>query len=221
MIDAVLVWLLNNFTGLGSLVLSALLVFLYRQQKEILRVDKLPEIEISSRSFDGDTLEVVISNYGDGLAKNISYHTVVQVPDKDGFKPMFATSSARRMTEESERTLERSLRPHESQVKFEGVPRIKYQLEGRTRRLADFSTGFAQLNQDDIDSVWFQIYVVAEDQLGGCQMKPLFWPAQNPGDIAKHIDMTDERVDLETGYELGGLTDRDDMPEMLTPDCRE
>jgi CBS domain-containing protein len=73
----------------------------------------------------------------------------------------------------------------------------------------------------DIDSVWFQIYVVVDDQLGGCQMKPLFWPARNPGDIAKEINVGDNRIDLETGYELGGMHDPEEMPDILTPDCRE
>jgi hypothetical protein len=58
MTDAAVAWLLNNAAALASLGLTATLVVLYYQQKEILRVEKLPEIEISSRSLDGDDLEV-------------------------------------------------------------------------------------------------------------------------------------------------------------------
>jgi hypothetical protein len=96
-----------------------------------------------------------------------------------------------------------------------------YQLEDDTHHFADFSTGFRRLNQADIDSVWFQIYVVVDDQLGGCQMKPLLWPARNPGDIAKEVDVSNDRIDLETGYDLGGMYDPEEMPDILTPDCRE
>jgi hypothetical protein len=52
-------------------------------------------------------------------------------------------------------------------------------------------------------------------------MKPLFWPARNPGDIAKEVDVNDDRIDLETGYDLGGMYDPEEIPDILTPDCRE
>jgi hypothetical protein len=34
-------------------------------------------------------------------------------------------------------------------------------------------------------------------------------------------DVSDERIDLETGYDLGGMYDPEEMPNILTPDCRE
>lgn len=221
MIDTAVTWILNNAAALASVGLTATLVVLYYQQKEILRVEKLPEIEISSCSLDGDDLEVVLSNYGHGLAKNVSFQTVVHAPDVEGFDPMLVETRARRVTENAETTLEQSVRPQEAQVTFRGTPRLGYQLEDEAHRFADFSTGFRQLDQGGIDSVWFQIYVVVEDQLRGCQMKPLFWPARNPGDIAKEIEVNDERIDLETGYDLGGMYDPEEMPDILTPDCRE
>ena len=137
------------------------------------------------------------------------------------FEPILIDTRARRVRENSDTTLEQSVRPQETQVTFRGTPKLGYQLENETHRFADFSTGFRHLNRADIDSVWFQIYVAVDDQLGGCQMKPLFWPARNPGDIAKEIDVTDDRIDLETGYDLGGMYDPEDMPDILTPDCRE
>jgi len=221
MIDAAVAWFLNNAAALASLGLTATLVVLYYQQKEILRVEKLPEIEISSRSLNGDDLEVVLSNYGHGLAKNVSFHTVVHAPNAEKFEPILVDTRARRVTENSDTTLEQSVRPQEAQVTFRGTPKLGYQLENETHRFADFSTGFRHLNQADIDSVWFQIYVVVDDQLGGCQMKPLFWPARNPGDIAKEVDVSDDRIDLETGYDLGGMYDPEEMPDILTPNCRE
>lgn len=60
-------WLLNNAASLAFVGLTATLAVLYYQQKEILRVEKLPEIEISSRSLDGDDLEVVLSVF-EGVA---------------------------------------------------------------------------------------------------------------------------------------------------------
>lgn len=221
MIDQVITWILDNAASLASVGLTAALVVLYYQQKEILRVEKLPELEISSRTIDGDELEVVLSNYGHGLAKSVCFYTTVHAPDADQFEPMLVESRARRVTENSETTLERSVRPQEAHVTFRGTPSMGYRLNGEEYRSADFSTGFMQLYQADIESVWFQIFVVVDDQLGGCQMKPLFWPARNPGDIAKEVDVSDDRIDLEKGYELGGLLDTGEMPDILTPDCRE
>jgi len=56
MINAVVDWALNNLTALASILLStasvgltAALVVLDRQQQQLLRIEKLPEIEISER----------------------------------------------------------------------------------------------------------------------------------------------------------------------------
>ena len=221
MVDAIITWILNNAAAFTSIGLTATLVVLYHQQKEILRVEKLPEIEISSREFDGDELEVVLSNYGHGLAKNVTFQTTVHSPGAEEFDSMLVETRARRVKENSETSLEQSVRPQEAQVTFRGTPGLGFQLGGEKHRFADFSTGFRHLNRADIESVWFQIFVVVDDQLAGCQMIPLFWPARNPGDIAKLVNVGDEQIDLETGYDMGGIIDREEMPEILTPDCRE
>ncbi len=214
-------WLLENVTALASLALTGALVVLYRQQKEILRTERLPEIEISSRELQGDTLHVTLSNYGHGLAKNVSFQATVHAPQAENFEPTLVSTRAQRLSNEHERTLEQSIRPQEAQVQFTGTPKMGYRLNDESHQYADFSTGFRHLNDEDIDSVWFQIYVVVEDQLGGCQMKPLFWPARNPGDIAKYIDDIEDPIDLKTGYDLGGKFNADEDPDILTPDCRE
>ena len=185
MIDVAVTWLLNNVAALASLGLTAILVLLYHQQKEILRVEKLPEIEISSRSLDRDDLEVVFSNYGHGLAKNVSFHTVVHAPNAEMFEPILVDTRARRVRENSDTTLEQSVRPQETQVTFHGTPKLGYQLENETHRFADFSTGVRHLNRADIDSIWFQIYVVVDDQLGGCQMETALLASSKSGGYRK------------------------------------
>lgn len=122
MISDSIIWILNNAAALASLGLTATLVVLYYQQKEILRVEKLPEIEISSRTLNGNELEVVLSNYGHGLAKSVSFQTVVHAPDTENFEPMLVEARARRVAANSETTLEQSVRPQESQMKFRGTP---------------------------------------------------------------------------------------------------
>ena len=228
MLEAIVDWMLNNLTALTSILLStasvgltAALVVLYRQQQQLLRIEKLPEIEIADREIDGDQLDVVLSNYGHGLAKDVRFCTSVHAPDADGFEPMLVESRARRVNEDAETTLERSVRPQQVQVTFRGEPSMGYRLNGEEHRFADFSTGFEHLHRADIHSVWFQVFVVVDDQLDDCQMKPLFWPARNAGDIAKEVDVSESPVDLERGFELGGLSGDDEPPEILTPDCRE
>jgi hypothetical protein len=51
---------LNNAAGLASIGLTATLVVMYYHLKEILRLEKIPEIMISSLSLDGDDVEVVL-----------------------------------------------------------------------------------------------------------------------------------------------------------------
>lgn len=220
MISAAVNWLFTNAEAIASLGLTAALVRLYSQQKKLVRVEKLPEIEISSRTIDGDDLEVEISNYGPGLAKNVEYQAVIHAPDADDFEPLLVESRARRLSEGLETTLERSIQPHESRVKFRGTPRFGWRSDGEPHRYANFSTAVRHLDRQDIESIWFQIYVVVEDRLEGCQMKPLFWPARNPGDIAKEVDI-EERIDLEKGYDLGGIIEQGERPDILTPDCRD
>jgi hypothetical protein len=70
MIDAPFAWLQNNAAVLASVGLTATLVWLYYQQKEILRVERLPVIEISSRSLYGDDLEVVLSSKENSIFRN-------------------------------------------------------------------------------------------------------------------------------------------------------
>jgi len=220
MSSAAVDWLFTNAEAIASLGLTAVLVRLYYQQKELVRVEKLPEIEISSRRIEGDELEVEISNYGRGLAKNVEYQTVIHAPNADNFEPLLVRSRAQRLSVNSETTLERSIQPHESRIRFRGTPTFGWRSDGQKHRYANFSTAARTLDDQNIGSIWFQIYVVVDDRLDGCQMKPLFWPARNPGDIAKEVD-TSEGVDLEDAYDLGGIIEQDEHPDILTPDCRE
>jgi len=139
----------------------------------------------------------VLSNYGHGLAKDVHFCTSIHAPDAEQFEPMLVKSRARRVGEDAGTTLERSVRPQESHILFRGEPKMGYRLNGEEHRYADFSTGFDHLRRAGIESVWFQVFVVVDDQLDGCQAKPLFWPARSVGDVAKEVDVSDDRLDLE------------------------
>lgn len=162
----------------------------------------------------------MLSNYGHGLAKDVHFCTSIHAPDAEQFEPMLVKSRARRVGEDAGTTLERSVRPQESHILFRGEPKMGYRLNGEEHRYADFSTGFDHLRRAGIESVWFQVFVVVDDQLDGCQAKPLFWPARSVGDVAKEVDVSDDRLDLEKGYDRGGLYNPDEEPEILTPDGR-
>lgn len=132
------------------------------------------------RTFDRDDLEVTVSNYGPGLAKNVRFYTAIAAPLDDQIEPTLLDSRARRVREDSEKTLEQAVNPHETRIRFRSEPRIGFQLNGEERIFADFSTAFNTLRSEDPEVVSFQIYVVVDDQLGGCQSKRLFGAPRTP-----------------------------------------
>lgn len=232
-------WILQNLEVVASILSASAtvaLAFLYRRQgrilnaqKEIQRVEQLPEIDVVDYTIEGDELEVIISNYGSGIGKNIRFCTAIAAPLDDRIEPMLADSRARRVRENDEQTLERTVNPHESEVRFRGTPKIKVSIDGRERSCGDFSTAYDILQREDPKSIKYQIYVVVDDQLGGCQSKQLFgFPPSmvrtEPENESNDEQLTPELSSHPSLEELwlnrGGLVYNDEF-DLAEPDCRD
>jgi hypothetical protein len=181
------------------------------------------------RTFDGDDLEVTVSNYGSGVAKNVRFYTAIDAPLDDQIEPLLLESRARRVREDDQQTLEQAVNPHESEVRFRGTPTVGFRFGGTERTYGDFSTAFGKLQQKNPDAVGFQIYVVADDQLGGCQSKRLFgFPrtairtrSEDTPDIEPSSSELPAHPSLETLWNNSGLVHDDDPDfDVLEPDCR-
>lgn len=235
-------WISGNLEALAAL-LSALatvsLVILYRQQKKILndqkeflKLERLCEIELANQYADGDDLEIQLSNYGHGIAKNIRFCTSISAPNSDHIEPALIESRARRLNTDDSPTFEQAIHPHESRVRFRGTPSVAYRLNGEMNRFANFSTAFEDLDDDEIEAIWFQIHVVADDQLGGCQSKHVYsyprYPStfsyeQSEDDRLRSVsDESDRplRPTLELLYNRSGVIPMDEDPGLPSPDCR-
>jgi hypothetical protein len=85
------------------------------------------------------------------------------------------------------------------------------------RRFANFSTAFEELDDDEIDAIWYQIYLVVDDQLGGCQSKPVYSYPRYPSSLS----VKRERLSLEEIYNHSGLIPMDEDPGLPSPNCHD
>jgi hypothetical protein len=69
--------------GLGSVVLTILLVVLYKRQQEQLAAQHEAVLEVTGVDWEGDRATVYISNFGNGVAKRLRLATLVQVDTGD------------------------------------------------------------------------------------------------------------------------------------------
>lgn len=239
MINRIIEWLLQNVEAVASILSASAtvaLAILYRRQgkildaqKDIQRAEQVPEIDLVDRTFDGDSLEVTVSNYGSGVAKNIRFCAAIAAPLDDQIEPTLTESRARRVREGGQQTLEQAMNPHESEVRFRGTPYVGFYLEGIDHPCGDFSTAFDTLRQQNPELISFQIYVVVDDQLGGCQYKRLFGfpptpintpPKDAPNDAQGTSDLP-AHPSLETLWEHSGVSyTGNPNPDFIEPNCR-
>lgn len=232
-IDGLISWLTGNleaFAALLSSVASLGLVLLYRQQKnilkdqkEFLKLERLPEIQLADYTIDGNELEVEVSNYGHGLAKNIQYWTTVSAPESDRLEPLVMETDTQRLTTEFDQTYEQALNPNESRIIFQAEPTVAFELDGSPHYFANFSEAFEFLHQENITSVWFQVYLVAHDQLGGCQSKSIFSSPRNPLALLDSLEDESDQFKLEQLENWGVQPFLEGHPDfdVPSPDCRD
>lgn len=199
--------LLDVGNVVGSLVLSSLLVILYfmvynvqrrqediqeqqadimEKQEELMAAEHLPIIEPDRNGVQGSSsaLTIPVSNFGNGLAKNLSvrYDVGIQKPDMDTDlsphdQPLTRQSgrSVETMGEKTSQTSskskaepERIIYPDETDVTFEGNFWIDMSNTNAKDRIsyASFKAAMVKLAAMGVDEIQFSVYLEYEDITG-------------------------------------------------------
>lgn len=125
--------------GLGSVVLTILLVVLYKRQQEQLAAQHEAVLEVTGVDWEGDRATVYISNFGNGVAKRLRLTTLVQVDTGDHRYYTIRSNVMERtdkkenipddiQREEGNTLFERGGRPNAIQPEEEDIP-----FEGKSR----------------------------------------------------------------------------------------
>ena len=109
-------------SGLGSIVLSLLLVILYKRQQEQLSANNKALLDVSSVEWDRDKATIELSNYGNGVATNLSLLTLAYV-DNGGHRRYVAKSNHLKRQDKSGEWAN-TIRPEEEDIEFKGKSRI-------------------------------------------------------------------------------------------------
>lgn len=132
--DPIFDWLLtwsSVINAFGSLLLSLLLILLYRENIGVLKAQQKPSVRVSDQDSDGDEIVVYLSNYGDGLAKNIRIRMNVEFAKNDDVNltsrdpnEVDSHTSERKIYryQNDQRLRERSISDGERAVEFRGEP---------------------------------------------------------------------------------------------------
>lgn len=108
--------------GLGSVVLSALLVVLYKRQQEQLAAQHEAVLEVTDVEWHGDKAILWVSNYGNGVAKNLALTTLVKVDTDDHRTYTIRSNALKRIDKEGEWT--NLIQPGEEDVPFYGKSKV-------------------------------------------------------------------------------------------------
>lgn len=155
--------------ALGSLLLSGLLVKLYWDQYKLSKAERSPTIESSTVDIDGDTLTLSISNYGDGLAKNMEIQThVVYTGIKNWKEALYAGKRKAEYPinrfDDGEQSGERAIMGNEREVEFRGPPPFPTP-DGEM--YMDFNSGIHQLlTEHEARHFRYRIYLTYENEMG-------------------------------------------------------
>jgi hypothetical protein len=170
-------WLLRwgqILSGAGSLILSGLLVFLYRQQMSLIAAEQRPFVEVEDDEADGDHLHVYLSNVGKGIATNLELVTMTVFPETENSEPGIArTRLTRQPTEAEEHRRGQSLRPAEDRIPFEARPTLGIQIpsahsrvdptvverSGGTISRFGFGAGLAHLDREEAEVIRLHFYI--------------------------------------------------------------
>lgn len=169
-------WLLQwseVVAGIGTIVLTALLVLLYKKQQEQLAAQHEAVLEVISVDYDGDEVLVHLSNFGNGVARDIGLVTLVYTDSGEHRKHVLKSNQMKRQDKGG--TWTNVIRPGEENIPFRGkakVGKLAPRSWGKNWVGIPFSAFVKRLKQDDIDEVKF-LLVVSANQLSGRQTHAL------------------------------------------------
>jgi len=159
---------------IGSLVLSALLVLLYKQQYHLLKIEQTPTIEVSDWEMEGDSVTLYLSNFREGVAKNLRLRTTVEFPTTDKVNLVSDSRNPNNVEvitvehniyrhEEGEKLRERDIMGAERKVEFRGEPPFP---DPTGRGYGNFQSGVGKTLSLGDNEFCFWIDVVYETEFG-------------------------------------------------------
>ena len=170
----------------GSLILSGLLVWLYRQQYELLKIEQTPSLEVSDWEMNEDEITLYLSNFGEGLAKNIRLRTTVEFPTEDNVS-MVSDSRSRNSVEvftvehnvhryeDGEKLRERDIMGTERKVELRGEPPFP---DPSGQGYGNFQSGVGETLRQETYEFNFWIDVVYETEFNEEKFEPVTLPGR-------------------------------------------
>lgn len=108
--------------GIGTVVLTIFLVLLYKRQAEQLEAQHEALIEVTDVEWYDDKAIIWVSNFGNGVAKNLRLATLVKSDTGEHREYIVRSNSLKRIDKEGEWT--NLIRPGEENVPFHGTSKI-------------------------------------------------------------------------------------------------
>lgn len=165
----------NSNEGFFSLVLSAGLLWVYRNQNRILRAQRRSDVQIVDREYRGDSLKLQLANYGRGAASNLSIQTIPRAkferssedePEDPEAVPWPAERPIRKVDSDGEQTREQSLLPQTRNVEFTCEPPLGLKRGEDITKYANFSSGTRNFARAGISEFDFKLVIKYQDELG-------------------------------------------------------
>jgi hypothetical protein len=92
------------FAGLGTVILTVFLVLLYKRQSRQLEARHEPLLEVTDIEWYGDNAIIWISNFGNGVAKNLRLATLVKSDTGEHRSHIVRSNSLKRIDKEGDWT---------------------------------------------------------------------------------------------------------------------
>lgn len=153
----------SNFLELlglaGTLTLSAALAALYSEMKDLqekqLKLENKSELQISGYEVKGNYIELEISNYGRGQAKDLN--VVMEIEFENDNYDIQERSVMLRKKKEGSLTRENSIQPHKENEKFQATPQLEVD-----EKIGDFRS-IVRENFEEGEEFEIQLYLEYSD----------------------------------------------------------
>lgn len=169
MLEGVFAWLLQwhaALSGLISVTLTAFLVVLYRQQRDLLKAEHQPVIDIEKFEIEDDDLIVSASNFGNGVATDLELVTVSAFQGLKSLSNGLAVSKMTRKSKESQANRTgRSIKAGEEKIDFEARVPLPIAVSNSRAQKYGFRSGVEELALEDAEVVRIHFYLRHENIL--------------------------------------------------------
>lgn len=152
----------------GSIALSAALVILYFQQKQLLKesydANHRAVVEVENYEIVDNCLRLTLSNIGNGVATDLELVTATAFDQSGHLQPGVVTNRVMKAGDGNRGR--QSLKPHEDDVTFESRPSLALTYSNdRTDRVA-IRTGMDELDQAGVELLRVHWYLRYQDLRG-------------------------------------------------------